>query len=59
MSVALIEKSIQTAAASLQMEGLSVKHEYVDLCRLMLAGEITMEQYLARVTPHEVKNDAV
>lgn len=54
MSPSAIERSIRTAAASLEMEGFSVEPDHVTLCRKMLAGEITMEEYLARVTPKEV-----
>lgn len=59
MSQTEIQKSIQTAAASLQMEGLSVKIEYMELCRRMLAGEISMEEYLTSVTPREGKNHGI
>lgn len=55
MSPIAIEKSIRTASASLKMEGFGVDPACVELCRLMLAGKITMEEYLSRVTPKEVK----
>jgi len=51
MSPSAIERSIHTAVASLEMEGFSVKPDCIALCRKMLAGEITMEDYLSRVTP--------
>lgn len=51
MNSSAIERSIRTAAASLEMEGFEVEPDYIALCRKMLAGEITMEEYLARVTP--------
>ena len=54
MSPVAIEKSIRTAAASLEMEGFNVDSTCIDLCRMMLSGEITMEEYLSRVTPKEV-----
>lgn len=54
MSPSAIEKSIRSASSSLEMEGFSVDPVCVALCRAMLAGEITMEEYLARVTPKEV-----
>ena len=46
-----IDHSIQAAEVSLQMEGLSVTDTCKDLCRRMLAGEITLEQYLRYVIP--------
>lgn len=51
MSPAAIERSIHTAAVSLKMEGFLVEPDCVALCRKMLAGEITMEEYIACVTP--------
>ena len=44
-----IDHAIQAAEVSLQMEGLSVTDACKDLCRRMLAGEITLEQYLCYV----------
>ena len=32
------------------MEGLPVTEAYKELCRKLLAGEVTLEQYLAHVT---------
>ncbi len=55
MSPADIEKSIHTAAASLEMEGFAVDPDCMALCQKMLSGEITMEEYLAQVTPQEVR----
>ena len=46
-----IDHAIQAAEVSLQMEGLSVTDACKDLCRRMLAGEITLEQYLRYVIP--------
>ena len=46
-----IDHTIQAAEISLQMEGLSVTDACRDLCRRMLAGEITLEQYLSYVIP--------
>ena len=45
-----IERSIEAAEVSLRMEGLSVTEVCKELCRKLLAGEITLEQYLAHVT---------
>lgn len=53
MSPSAIERSIRTATASLEMEGFAVEPDHVALCRKMLAGEITMEEYLVNVTPKE------
>ena len=45
-----IDRSIETAEVSLRMEGLFVTAACKELCRKLLAGEITLEQYLAYVT---------
>ena len=47
-----IDHTTQAAEVSLQMEGLSVTDACKDLCRRMLAGEITLEQYLSYVIPN-------
>ena len=44
-----IERSIQTAELSLQMEGFSVSETCKDICRKLLTGEITLEDYLSQV----------
>lgn len=46
-----IERSIRAAEVSLRMEGFSVTDASKELCRKLLAGEITLEQYLTYVTP--------
>ena len=46
-----IDQSIRSAELSLQMEGLSVSDSCKDLCRRLLSGEITLEQYLSRIIP--------
>ena len=46
-----IERSIEAAEVSLRMEGLSVTDACKELCRKLLAGEISLEQYLSYVTP--------
>lgn len=46
-----IEQSIRAAELSLQMEGLTVSDTCKELCRKLLAGEITLEQYMAYVAP--------
>ena len=45
-----IERSIRAAEVSLRMEGFSVTDTSKELCRKLLAGEITLEQYLSYVT---------
>lgn len=50
MSATEIEKSIRTATASLEMEGLHVDEQCVSWCRQMLSGEISMDEYLKLVT---------
>jgi hypothetical protein len=45
-----IERSIEAAEVSLRMEGLSVTEVCKELCRKLLTGEMTLEQYLAHVT---------
>ena len=42
-----VEKSIANAVASLHMEGLTAKPVYEELCRRLLRGEITMNEYVA------------
>lgn len=51
MNPSAIEQSIRTASVSLEMEGFSVDPDCAALCRQMLVGEISMEEYLSRVTP--------
>ena len=40
-----IEQSIRTAEVSLHVEGLQVSDDCKEMCRRMLSGEITMDQY--------------
>ncbi len=54
MSPSAIERSIRTATASLEMEGFEVTPDHIILCQRMLAGEITMEEYLVHVTAEEM-----
>lgn len=46
-----IERSIRTAELSLKMEGFSVTETCKELCRKLLAGEITLQEYLSQVIP--------
>ena len=50
-----IEKSIHAAAVSLEMEGFKVDAGCVELCRMMLEGKISMEEYIKRVTLREAR----
>ena len=50
-----IEKSIHAAVTSLEMEGFKVDAGCVELCRLMLEGKISMEEYIKRVTLREAQ----
>lgn len=49
MSAAEIKNAMRTAAMSLEMEGQHVDAQCVEWCHKMLAGEITLEEYLALV----------
>ncbi|MCQ4865159.1 hypothetical protein [Pseudoflavonifractor phocaeensis] len=51
MSPTSIERSIKTAAVSLEMEGFTITSTHKELCRKLLAGEISLKEYLAIVTP--------
>ena len=46
-----IERSIRTSELSLKMEGFSVTETCKELCRKLLAGEITLQEYLSQVIP--------
>ncbi len=48
-----VEQSIRAAAASLNMEGFEVDAQCVELCRLLLEGKLSMDEYLERVTPRK------
>ena len=50
MSDERIEQSIRSAAASVEMEGFQIDASYLELCRRLLAGELTMEQYIIAVS---------
>lgn len=50
-----IEKSIHAAVTSLKMEGFKVDAGCVELCRMMLEGKISMEEYIKCVTPREIR----
>ena len=50
-----IDRTNRSAEQSLKMEGYSVSNTCKDLCHKLLSGEITLEQYLARVIPDRKK----
>ena len=50
-----IERSIRTAELSLRMEGFSVTDACKELCRKLMAGEITLQEYLTQVISGEGK----
>lgn len=50
MSDEQIERSIESAAASIKMEGFQIDPRCVDLCRKLLRNEITMDEYISAVT---------
>lgn len=41
-----IEKAIEIAAASVEMEGFKIDEKSREWCQLFLQGEISMEQYI-------------
>ncbi|MCI9258523.1 MULTISPECIES: hypothetical protein [Acutalibacter] len=41
-----IEKAIEIAAASVEMEGFHIDEEIRDWCQQLLRGEISMGQYI-------------
>ena len=55
MHLDIIKKSIRAAEMSLKMEGLKVDLECVELCKMMLKGKTSMEEYIQCVTPQAVE----
>ena len=55
MSDERIEQAIESAAASMKMEGFQIDPQCVDLCRRLLKDEITMEEYISVVTGKETE----
>lgn len=49
MSETQIEKAINNAAASVEMEGFAIDEQSKIWCRQLLLNEITMEQYIVLV----------
>ena len=56
MSNASIQKAIENAEASINMEGLYVSDSCKDLCEKLLKKEITFEEYIRLVTVGAVTN---
>ncbi len=44
-----IDKAIDNAVASVEMEGFYVNEQCKDWCRMLLYNEISMEQYISLV----------
>lgn len=49
MSEKQIEKSIKNASASLLMEGFTVDEKAKTWCKMLLGGQITIEEYILLV----------
>lgn len=58
MSDFAIEKAIKNAEASVNMEGLHVSDSSKELCKKLLKGEITFDEYL-KITLAGVEINAV
>ena len=50
MSAAAIQKAMENAEASINMEGLYVSDLCKELCEKLLRNEITFEEYIKLVT---------
>ena len=44
-----IDKAIENAVASIEMEGFSIDEQCKDWCRMLLNNEISMEQYISLI----------
>lgn len=44
-----IERALENAVASIEIEGFHVNEEYKEWCRQFMRDEITMEQYIQRL----------
>ncbi|MGN0461181.1 MAG: hypothetical protein ACI4HZ_01925 [Ruminococcus sp.] len=49
MRVNTIDKSINNAAASIEMEGFHIDEQSKIWCKQLLLNEITMEEYISKV----------
>ena len=56
MSNAAIQKAIENAEASINMEGLYVSDLCKDLCRKLLNNEITFDEYMRIITSGALTN---
>ena len=53
MSGAALQKAIDNAEASINMEGLHVSAHCKKLCEKLLKNEITFEEYLSQILSNE------
>lgn len=44
-----IDKAIENAVASVEMEGFSIDEQSKDLCKKLLNNEISMEEYISLI----------
>lgn len=44
-----IDKKLESAVASIEMEGFHVRNEYKEWCMEYMRNEITMEEYMHRL----------
>ena len=56
MSSAAIQKAMENAEASINMEGLYVPDSCKELCEKLLKKEITFEEYMKLVTVGALSN---
>ena len=56
MSNAAIQKAMENAEASINMEGLYVSDSCKELCEKLMKKEITFEEYMKLVTVGAVAN---
>ena len=56
MSSATIQKAMENAEASINMEGLYVPDSCKELCEKLLKKEITFEEYMRLVTAGALEN---
>ena len=57
MSSAAIQKAMENAEASINMEGLYIPDWCKELCEKLLKKEITFEEYMRHVTAGALAND--
>lgn len=49
MKLVSIDKKLESAVASIEMEGFHVRNEYKEWCMQYMRNEITMEEYMHRL----------